>query len=161
LSGVGQAVYRNIRGPTLLASDRRAQKASNRDRFQNSFFKLVEILMTMAFVPVEVSPRPFSELSRDMRASGVYFLFADEKVVYVGQTCSVLRRIGEHMSDRTKRFDGFAWLPCLALNRLWLESNYIDLLKPLYNLEPNHKPARSRRRASQRVRRRKQLAVAA
>lgn len=84
-------------------------------------------------VPEELHPVHVSRLDRSFDNSGVYFLFSDEEVVYVGQSNCVLRRIGEHMSDCLKVFDGVAMLPCLDLNRLWLEEQYIKLYRPRYN----------------------------
>jgi len=89
--------------------------------------------MTTLLSPVELKPIPVSEVGKALRHSGVYFLISRGIVVYVGQSGSVMRRLGEHISDLTKSFDSIATIPCDELNRLWLESQYIEKYKPLYN----------------------------
>lgn len=64
-------------------------------------------------------------------ASGVYFLLSGERVVYVGQSVAVFKRVLEHMA--TKRFDGFAYVPCDPENLNVLESLYIHALRPILN----------------------------
>ena len=70
--------------------------------------------------------------AKQYEISGIYFLVKDKKVVYVGQSVSVLRRIGTHVY---KEFDSFAFVPCdqSLLDRL--ESLYIHLLRPPLNGE--------------------------
>lgn len=84
-------------------------------------------------VPANLERVPLSRVDRKLAKSGVYLLFDNDAVVYVGQSCSVLRRIGEHLSDRTKVFDSVALVPCSTDSRLWLERLYIERLRPRYN----------------------------
>lgn len=74
----------------------------------------------------------FPNLSK-LATTGVYFLYRDGLVVYVGQARNVRARIGQHISEGRKTFDGVTIIPCSTdrLNRI--EAHYIDLLKPLYN----------------------------
>jgi hypothetical protein len=114
--------------------------------------------------PVDLQPVPVSRVDASFRHSGVYFLFHAGEVVYVGQSNSVLRRIGEHMSDCRKAFDSVAFIACQALNRLWLEAQYIERFRPRYNqpeiqeIPELTRKRRSGRRSAQRRNRRKFLA---
>ena len=66
---------------------------------------------------------------------GVYFLIKNNKVVYVGQSTNIMRRIPEHSE---KVFDNFFYIevPRLLLNRV--EYDYIKHYTPCYN-GTNHK----------------------
>ena len=63
-------------------------------------------------------------------ASGVYFLIDGEEIVYVGQSVNIYARIPNHWD---KKFDRYAYVPCVpdALDKL--ESLYIHCLSPKYN----------------------------
>lgn len=63
--------------------------------------------------------------------SGLYFLFHDETVVYVGQSLNVFCRVSRHMENKV--FNRFAVLRCKPEELLELESIYISVLKPMYN----------------------------
>lgn len=67
-------------------------------------------------------------------APGVYFLVSRGDVVYVGQSISPTRRIGDHISEGIKSFDDVFVLdtPRPALDQV--EAAFIALLKPKYNL---------------------------
>lgn len=88
----------------------------------------------------DLKPVHLSKMDRSFSKSGVYVLFDRGKAVYVGQSANVLRRVGEHISDRRKRFCSVAFVPCTTLNRLWFESHYITHFKPIYNLDPASAP---------------------
>lgn len=65
---------------------------------------------------------------------GVYLLFDDGKVVYVGQTNDIFRRISEHSRDGSKAFDNFKYLECDdEKTRLMIEYHLIQRYKPKYN----------------------------
>lgn len=66
------------------------------------------------------------------KASGVYFLVSDGKVVYVGQSYNVYSRVAAH--QRSKRFDAWCYVPCTGKAALdMLESMYIHHLQPEQN----------------------------
>lgn len=65
------------------------------------------------------------------QASGVYFLIANNEVVYVGQSVNVYSRISEHVSG--KCFDRYAYVPCAVELLDKLESLYIHCLRPRLN----------------------------
>lgn len=111
-------------------------------------------------VPAELTTIAVADIDESFDCSAVYFLFDGPTVVYVGQTWSALKRIGEHLSDGRKRFDRVAFLPCEQTNRLWLEALYIDHFKPRYNAKDlAWKPLGKRARRSRRRKAREALAA--
>lgn len=71
---------------------------------------------------------------------GVYFLCLNQKVIYVGQSVTLLNRLVRH--QRTRRFDSVHFLPCRdnkEMNRL--EAKYIKELRPPLNV--SQKPSLS------------------
>jgi len=69
--------------------------------------------------------------------SGVYFLYRDGVVVYVGQAVDVRRRIGVHIGEGVKVFDSVSFVPCAQSGLLALEKQYIERLQPEYNKAGN------------------------
>ena len=63
--------------------------------------------------------------------SGVYFLINKGKVVYVGQSGTVMARVVQHMG--LKDFDSFAYIACEANMLDVMESLYIHVLRPPLN----------------------------
>lgn len=63
--------------------------------------------------------------------SGIYFLIKDEKIIYVGQSISVLSRVKDHQNYRD--FDHFTCIPCPKEHLDMLESLYIHFLRPEQN----------------------------
>jgi hypothetical protein len=63
---------------------------------------------------------------------GIYFLVKGTKVVYVGQSLNVHRRISDH---RDKDFDRYAVIQCPSAMLDKLESLYIHTLRPILNGE--------------------------
>jgi predicted GIY-YIG superfamily endonuclease len=63
---------------------------------------------------------------------GIYFLIRGERIVYVGQSKNVLRRIGRHV-DNGKIFDSFSFCPCAESDLDRLEAAYIAALYPENN----------------------------
>jgi excinuclease UvrABC nuclease subunit len=90
--------------------------------------------------------------------SGVYFLFKDDKVVYVGSSSQGTSRVGRHFANNVpdrrwprsiirvdkppvfevrtglKVFDRAYFIPCKESDRLQLEEILIFLIQPVYNL---------------------------
>jgi len=69
--------------------------------------------------------------------SGVYFLIAGKRVVYVGQSVCVLSRIHTHSSGEIE-FDRFAYVSCQVDKLDYLESLYIHFLQPPANGNHTH-----------------------
>lgn len=67
------------------------------------------------------------------RFCGIYFLIAQQEIIYIGQSTNVFYRIQQHLEH--KKFDSFAFLPCAndkrELDRL--ESIYIHRFRPRLN----------------------------
>ena len=65
---------------------------------------------------------------------GVYFLFDNKQLVYIGESNNVYMRIGQHIKDGKKKFDSFEIYPCN--DRKKLEGFLIRALSPKYNVSP-------------------------
>lgn len=62
---------------------------------------------------------------------GIYFLIAEGRIVYVGQSINVLWRLGQHAAERV--FDAWHWIPCAREGLDQLEHAYIRALRPAWN----------------------------
>lgn len=63
--------------------------------------------------------------------SGIYFLFKNNRMVYIGQSINVQKRISSH----TKDFDAFRVIPCAVPDLLKYEKRLINYFKPELNGE--------------------------
>ncbi len=64
------------------------------------------------------------------RTAGVYFLIHRDTITYVGQSSDIFGRIGQHLRDKTKEFDTYAFVACKGRKaRLQLEAEYIAYIK--------------------------------
>ena len=63
---------------------------------------------------------------------GVYFLYDKDELVYIGQSDNLYRRIGQHIAEKTKKFDRFELYP--TEDRVRLEGFLINMFKPRYNI---------------------------
>jgi len=63
---------------------------------------------------------------------GVYFLIKGSRVVYVGQSVDVFRRISKHLAAG-KAFDSFNYLTCDESMLDEVERSYIEALMPAWN----------------------------
>lgn len=70
--------------------------------------------------------------------SGIYFLFQDNELVYVGQAACLDIRLLTHISEGIKQFNRFAWIPCEKENLEYLEAQYILKFLPKYNKNLPH-----------------------
>lgn len=76
------------------------------------------------------------------KEGGIYFLFDREKIVYIGVTSCIARRIGEHSCGKDWKykklnFDSFAYIALefkTNVERLRIEQQYIRKYKPQYNV---------------------------
>ena len=66
--------------------------------------------------------------------SGVYFLYRDNKLVYVGESGNVFGRIGEHIREGIKEFDEFEFIELSEIERKSMEAFLIEIIRPEYNL---------------------------
>lgn len=68
----------------------------------------------------------------DIIEEGVYFLYDGDELVYIGESDNVFRRIGQHIYQKSKKFNRFEIYP--TSDRKRLESFLIDQLHPKYNI---------------------------
>jgi excinuclease UvrABC nuclease subunit len=104
------------------------------------------------------APVHLSEIMRqDLMRSGVYFLYHDGIVVYVGQARTLLWRIDQHIAEGRKIFDAVSFIPCRVRDLTPIERSFIEELAPKYNRcgvakrarkeSPWHKPERQFQRS--------------
>ena len=65
---------------------------------------------------------------------GVYFLFFDETLVYVGASSNILHRIGQHIQAGKISFNCYSYLPCSINKIAETEERYIQSHRPKYNI---------------------------
>lgn len=91
--------------------------------------------------PKLTGPRPRLTLDEETIVSlavpvddlcGIYFLVRDARVVYVGQSTNVFRRVAQHMNNGME-FDAYHFLPVPVHELDKVEDKYIRLLKPKLN----------------------------
>jgi hypothetical protein len=63
---------------------------------------------------------------------GVYFLLLAKRIVYIGQSANVWRRILEHY-ESGREFDAFCWQSCQPVDLAALEAYCIQKYRPPYN----------------------------
>lgn len=69
-------------------------------------------------------------------SSAIYALVRDNRIVYIGETHCLIRRISEHYVEKSKEFDGFRIIEMNIENnaeRKRREAKHIMILKPHYN----------------------------
>lgn len=66
---------------------------------------------------------------------GVYFLRKGKKVVYVGQSIDIHRRIKEHKQEKTKKFDNFTYVECNKNLLSTTEEAFILKFNPVFNIK--------------------------
>lgn len=64
---------------------------------------------------------------------GVYFLFDDDELVYVGQSTKAHARVAAHILEDIKEFNCFAVLECSATDLNETEAEAIVRFNPKYN----------------------------
>ena len=69
----------------------------------------------------------------DFNRSGVYFLYREGVVVYVGQAVNVRRRVADHIGEGVKDFDAVSFIPFAPDKLLAAEARYIRRLRPALN----------------------------
>lgn len=74
------------------------------------------------------------------RIRGVYFLFLNEQIVYIGQSNNVHQRIQDHISQKEKDFNKVFYQPVPPdVDILAVEKQYILHFRPKYNYETTAK----------------------
>lgn len=69
----------------------------------------------------------------------IYYLMAGDSIVYIGETESLMCRIGQHIQENVKVFDRiqFVWFVGERRERLEKEKQEIQFHKPHYNIHHN------------------------
>lgn len=70
---------------------------------------------------------------------GVYFLLDGGEIVYVGMTTNFTLRLKQHVDNPEKQFSRYYFHPCKLENIAMVESFYMDLFNPKYNVGKAHK----------------------
>lgn len=82
----------------------------------------------------DIIPIDFNELR------GVYFLFLNEEIVYIGQSQNVYVRIQNHINEKVKVFNrAFVQFIPLEFDLQEVEKHYILKYRPKYNYETTAK----------------------
>lgn len=63
--------------------------------------------------------------------AGIYFLYQDDELVYIGQSVNVFGRIAQHIGK--KQFNQFSWLSCERADLNELEHRAITKFQPKLN----------------------------
>lgn len=64
---------------------------------------------------------------------GIYFLIRDDRIIYVGQSTNIYRRVARHIDDG-KKFDRFSVVSCPKEDLDRIERMYITALYPDENM---------------------------
>jgi len=67
---------------------------------------------------------------------GIYFLWIENKIVYVGQSNNIISRVNTHFNDNKKNFDSYNYVEISyekVENLNNIESYYIHEFQPIYN----------------------------
>jgi len=78
------------------------------------------------YTETQIVSKAFTETN----TTGIYFLIKNKKIVYVGQSVSVYKRILEHVD---KDYDSYYWIKCPKNKLNSVEALYIHLFKPILN----------------------------
>ena len=87
----------------------------------------------MFFPPPPMPTVLASDIDQAPDCSGVYFLYSNNVLMYVGESLSIRKRLVRH--QHKGKFDSFGWLRCDPAQRKRLESFYIGVLDPFLNHE--------------------------
>lgn len=81
------------------------------------------------------------EIALDMKSyytgPGVYFLYNEGELVYIGQTTNVARRILRHIEEGLKDFDAARYTKVPEDSLSIVEATLIKNLRPIYNIKMN------------------------
>lgn len=81
---------------------------------------------------IEAAKPEFAHPDSDCRLWAVYFLIRNGKIVYVGQSSCLYRRLEQHL-ESGKEFDGVTWFEAPAMFITDIEAYYIWRCNPIMN----------------------------
>lgn len=73
---------------------------------------------------------------------GVYMLFREQRLIYVGRSRDIYRRVDDHRSNG-REFDYAAVTPCPEADAPWIEAAMIKAMEPAQNRTHKPLPVRS------------------
>lgn len=65
---------------------------------------------------------------------GIYFLFKDDDIVYIGQSVNIHQRVTTHKNNQQKDFDSYSYVLCDKEDLMMYETAYLIKFKPKYNI---------------------------
>jgi hypothetical protein len=65
--------------------------------------------------------------------SGIYFLWRGSQLIYVGQSRHIAQRVGQHIEEGRKPFDGMSFIRVEISHLNHVERLYIERFLPQYN----------------------------
>lgn len=74
------------------------------------------------------------ERNKQNRIVGIYFLYHEHELVYIGKSINCIHRIFEHEKEEEKIFDYYEISECKKSDLNLLEDYYIQKHSPKYNL---------------------------
>lgn len=83
------------------------------------------------------------ELPRDFTGSGVYLLWKDDELVYVGQSVNIAKRLGTHAGQKEFTHVAYLSVPEHLLDRV--ERAFLDAFVPPLNTDPKTSAIRRQR----------------
>lgn len=87
--------------------------------------------------PISISPIPrilgFQRIDLGARRPGVYFLFLEDRMQYIGSSIDVRARVTAHQDEKRIRFDFATYLPTPSPWHLSIEALYIAHYQPPRN----------------------------
>ena len=73
--------------------------------------------------------------SFEMPKVGIYFLFQDDELVYIGRTKNGMNRMSQHLD--CKKFDSYSFHKCSQKEAIELEVELIKRYQPKLNIQHN------------------------
>ena len=97
------------------------------------------------FAVNEVSILPVETIfqNRMMPRCGIYFLFEDRMLQYIGQSSNIWHRVFRHTERSTFPFNNWCGVPCEIFDLDLIEAAYISAYRPPCNLGTNRNRAKS------------------
>jgi len=69
----------------------------------------------------------------EMKYCGIYFLYDDKEIVYIGQSINVESRIQSHLQDGKKHFNKAYFIPFRRTKLDGAEEAFVRMFRPKYN----------------------------
>jgi len=73
------------------------------------------------------------ENKKNYEKTGIYFLIKNNEIIYIGKTIELVRRLGNHLSEKEKDFDSYFFMEFKEEELNAMEYFFIRKYKPKYN----------------------------